>query len=128
MKTVCLFSIVLCATIAAADDIAPNQGTLYSGIWVSGTDANYYEAGLTLDALKTLAETRHKEGLRIIDLETYMVGAQRKWAALWRSGSDADYFSVGLTASGFHDLLQQRHQQNLRIISMTSYVEGGERK
>jgi hypothetical protein len=127
MKTLSLFSLVLCATLAVADDIAPNQGTLFSGIWVSGTDANYYEVGLTLQELKDHATTRHGQGLRIVDIETYVRDGARRWAAVWRSGTDANYFSVGLSANDFKNLATQRHGQGLRLIDIETYMEGNQR-
>src|SRR6266704_2649220 len=111
MKILALCSLVLCATLAVADDIAPNQGTLYSGIWVSGTDANYYEVGLTLQELKDHATTRHGQGLRLIDIETYMEGNQRVWAGVWRSGNDANYYTTDLSLDELKTLAETRHKQ-----------------
>src|SRR5436853_438980 len=126
MKTLCALSLLLCATLAVADDIAPNQRTVYGGIWVSGTDANYYEVGLTLPELKDHATTRHQQERRIVDIETYLHDRARRWAAVWRSGNDANYFSVGLSASQFKDLATQRHGHGLRLVDIETYLEAGQ--
>ncbi|MEK6374782.1 MAG: M23 family metallopeptidase [Acidobacteriota bacterium] len=127
MKSAIVLSLLLSAAICLGDDIAANQGTLYSGIWQSGTDANYYSVDLTLQQLKDLATTRHGQSLRIVDIETYLKNGARRWAAVWRSGTDANYFSVALSAQQFKDLATQRHGQNLRLVDIETYLDGSQR-
>jgi murein DD-endopeptidase MepM/ murein hydrolase activator NlpD len=100
----------------------------WAGIWHSGTDANYFSVNLTLAALGDLATTRHGQGLRIVDIETYVEGGQRKWAAIWRSGNYANYYSVDLSLTDFVNLANDRHQQGLRLVDLETYTVNGVRK
>ncbi len=99
----------------------------YAGLWISGTDANYYSLGHDLASFTALATERHEQSLALIGLRTYKPETMRLWAGIWRAGTDANYFSVDKDIASFTDLAAQRHKENLRLVDIETYVENGQR-
>jgi hypothetical protein len=104
-----------------------SDGTYFAALWETGTDANYYSIGLSLQKFGELATERHKKGLRLVDIETYFENGQRVWAGVWRAGNWANYYSVDLSLQEFNTLATERHKKGLRLIDIETYVEGGQR-
>jgi len=104
------------------------RATLFAGLWRSGSDANYFSVGRSLSSFVELANQRHQQNLRLIQIRTYEENGQRKWAGIWRTGTDANYFSVDLTLSEFSALATERHGNGLRLVDIESYLVNGQRR
>ena len=59
--------------------------------------------------------------LRLIDLETYVIDGNRKYAGVWRGGSDGYYLWSGVHWDSIVAKWQELAAQNLRLIDLESY-------
>ena len=78
---------VLLLLIAIITIINPQK--LYTGVWRGGTDGYYLWAEASWANFNTKWSQLAGQGLRLIKIETYTVGANRYFNGLWRSGTDA---------------------------------------
>jgi len=68
-----------------------------------------------------------KKGLRLIDLETHMEGANRLFTGVFRAGNDAHYLWVGVDYKNFVAKWEELSKSGLRLIDLETYVEGNQR-
>lgn len=107
----------------------PNQDRKWAGVWRPGTDATYFYAGLTEDALITLDQQLIEGGgLFLSKLETWTEGDTRYWAGIWRGGSSGFLWNIDLDTDSFGALFGERNNQGLRLIDIVTYVDQGKRK
>ena len=108
------------------------SATVFTGVWVPGSDANDNQNVLTLDAgwddFVQVFKARHDQGLRLDTVHTYLQAGQRKWAGVWRAGTDGLDFDAGLSPQALHDLNQERFDnEGLRLMKLETFVENGQR-
>src|SRR5688572_155531 len=63
----------------------------YSGVWESGGGGHFLWAGVSWNDFEDKWEELSGQGLRLIDIETYVEGGQRKYAGVWRAGNDGHF-------------------------------------
>ncbi len=118
--------------VGAVDEaLVSGDGPVYTGVWMSGGDANdaqnQFSTGLDLNAFVQLANSKHAQGLALVNLRTYVESGTRKWVGVWRAGNDANYFTVGLSESALLSLATTRHGQGLRLVDLETYVDNNTR-
>jgi hypothetical protein len=65
------------------------------------------------------------QGLRLVDLETYVDGnGVRLYSGVWRAGIDAHYLWVGVDWNSFQAKWKQLSNQGLRSTVLRTYVDG----
>jgi len=101
--------------------IAASKGTRYLGIFRAGTDAHALWVGDDWDGFKTKCKEFEDKGLRLIDLETYVVGNTRRYAGVFRAGTDAHALWVGDDWDGFKTKCKEFEDKGLRLINMEVY-------
>jgi hypothetical protein len=90
---------------------------------LSGSD--YFNWEMTLAEFQVWVEGRRKKGLRLIDLETYLVAGKRRWAGVVRSGNWTQKVLYGLTPTTFFQALSDPANQGLAPCILEVYVDGG---
>ena len=102
----------------------------WAGVCRAGDWANRFIAGLNFnDFAQQTQQLFDQQGLRLIDVETYVEGGQLKWAGVYRSGNWASRFTAGQSQAAFLQQTQQLFdQQGLRLADAMTYVENGQRK
>ena len=108
--------------------IAASKGTRYLGVFRAGTDAHALWIGDDWDGFKAKWKELSDDGLRLIDLETYIVGSKRKYAGVFRAGTDAHALWVGDDWEGFKAKWKELSDDGLRLIDLETYVVGSKRK
>src|SRR3954470_11278192 len=63
--------------------------TQFAGLWRNGSDGNYVYYGLSAASLLDLANQYHTNGLRLVNIHSYVDSGNRVWSAIWRGGSDS---------------------------------------
>jgi murein DD-endopeptidase MepM/ murein hydrolase activator NlpD len=101
--------------------------TQFAGLWRPGNDANYVNVGLSPATLNNLLASRHTNGLRMVNVRTYVENGTRRWAGIWRSGSDAEYLNYDRTFAQLADLYGQRYANGLRLVDIDTYLSGSTR-
>ena len=102
----------------------------WAGICRSGNWANRFLIGM--DQSSFLAETQKlfaTQGLRLVNVETYVENGQRKWAGICRSGDWANRFLIGMDQKSFMTETQKLFtDKGLRLVDVETYIENGQRK
>jgi hypothetical protein len=81
-----------------------------------------------LSALKTANEQHIDEGLRLVDIETYVSGGKRRWAAIWFPGDWKSYLLTDLSFQSFKEQTQKKFDdEGMRLIDVETYIQGGQR-
>ena len=77
--------------------IAASKGTRYLGVFREGGGAQALWVGDDWDGFEAKWKELEKKGLRLIDLETYVVGSTRRYTGVFRAGSPG-----GISPPGSH--------------------------
>ena len=116
-----LFFVTLSQTARSQD--------LYLGLWRSGNDGYALWSGVGWDNFVAEWEAYGRQGLRLIDIETYADGRERKFTGVWREGTGGHYLWVGVEWEAFVSKWKELGRQNLRLIDIETYVgEDGQRR
>lgn len=87
--------------------------------------ANSFTWQKTLGNFEAWIDEQHDKGRRLIDVETYVVNGQRRWAGVVRSGNWTQKFLHGLTPTTFFQQLSDPANQGLAPFNFEIYVDGG---
>ena len=68
-----------------------------------------------------------KQGLKLIDVETYVDGGKRKWAGVWRQGS-GELLNRNYKTEDFRNLRRQRNKAGYKLVDIETYKDGSTRK
>ncbi len=90
------------------------------------TGGNYFVWQKSLRAFLSKIEGFKKKGRRLIDVETYVVGRQRRWAGVFRSGSWQQNFVHSISFSAFYQQLNDPANQGLAPSVFEIYNSGGQ--
>lgn len=105
-----------------------SPANLFGGIWRSSAASSEYSTGLTESEFLTLNSQKNLQGKRIISLQTYLEGSNRKWAGIWEAGSYTTFITMGLSFTEFANDLTARFNAGQRLIKVQHYLEGGAHK
>jgi len=111
----------LCPSMARAQDA-------FAGVWRAGNDPYYLWVGVDWNNFNAKWQELAKQNLRLVDVETWGEGSQRKYAGVWRAGNDAHYLWAGVDWNSFNAKWQELSKQNLRLTVVRTYMDGGQRK
>jgi Peptidase family M23/Bacterial tandem repeat domain 1 len=100
----------------------------FAGVWRAGNDPYYLWSGVDWNSFNAKWQELSKQNLRLVDVETWGEGSQRKYAGVWRAGSDAHYLWAGQDWNSFNAKWQELSKQNLRLTVVRTYMDGGQRK
>ena len=99
------------------------------GVWRSGGQETDFLMNRTPAGFHKTINDRHKQGMRLRDLETYRLpNGKRRWAGLWEAGSDRARHDLSMSESELSALATKHHKDKLRIADLETYVEGGQRR
>ncbi len=97
-----------------------------AGICRGGVNwANYFVWQKTLGQFETWVNDQYNKGLRLIDVETYVVNGQRRWAGVVRSGNWKQKFVHSIEIAAFPQQLTDPANQGLAPFNFEIYVDGG---
>jgi hypothetical protein len=101
----------------------------WSGAWVGGTDG-YALTPLHLDwaAFNAFWSNAGRQGLRLIQVETYVDNGNLYFMGVFRAGSDGYALTpLNLDWSAFNTFWSNASSQGLRLINIESYINGSTR-
>ncbi len=101
----------------------------WSGAWVAGTDG-YALTPLHLDwaAFNTFWSNAGRQGLRLIQVETYVDNGTLYFMGVFRAGTDGYALTpLNLDWSAFNTFWSNASSQGLRLINIESYMNGNTR-
>lgn len=96
----------------------------FTGVWRSGSDPYYLWVGVDWDNFRTKWEELSAKNLRLVDLDTYVVNNQRRWAGVWRGGSDGHYLWANADWDSFNAKWKELAAKNLRLTVLKVYETG----
>ncbi|MET0218217.1 MAG: hypothetical protein ABW205_09875 [Burkholderiales bacterium] len=94
---------------------------MFAGVLREGTDAHALWVGDDWDGFKAKWKQLSDDGLRLIDLETYVEGSTRKYAGVFRAGTDAHALWVGDDWDGFRAKWKELSGGGLRLVNIGVY-------
>ena len=123
MAAALLLVVVLCLvpSLALAQDA-------FAGVGRGGNDPYYLWVGQDWNSFNAKWQELSKQNLRLVDVDTWGEGAQRKFSGVWRAGNDGHYLWAGLDWDAFNAKWQELGKQNFRLTVVKTYVDGGQRK
>jgi hypothetical protein len=108
--------------------IAASRGTRYLGVFRAGTDAHALWVGDDWEGFNAKWKQLSEDGLRLIDMETYVAAGTRRYTGVFRAGNDAHALWVGDDWEGFKAKWQQLAANGLRLTDFETYLVGSTRK
>ncbi len=80
-------------------------------------------------ALKIANQQNIKKGGRLVDIETYVSGGKRRWAAIWLAGDWDSYLLTDLDFQSFKEQTQKKFDNDgMRLVDIETYLDGGQRR
>jgi len=122
-----LVFVLLCCVLWVLPQPASAQDA-FAGVWRSGNDPHYLWVGVDWNSFNAKWQELAKQNLRLVDVETWGDGSNRKYAGVWRAGNDAHYLWAGVDWNSFNAKWQELSKQNLRLTVVRTYEDGGQRK
>ncbi len=101
--------------------IADSRGTRYLGIFREGDGKQALWVGDDWDGFEAKWKELEKKGLRLIDLETYVVGSTRRYTGVFREGDGKQALWVGDDWDGFEAKWKELEKKGLRLIDLETY-------
>jgi hypothetical protein len=93
----------------------------YAGVFRAGTDGHALWVSDDWDAFEEKWIEFDKQGLKLEDLETYVVGNTRRYAGVFREGRGQQALWVGDDWFGFHAKWQELSKAGLRLTRLKVY-------
>lgn len=102
--------------------------TLWAGLFQSGNSSSYSMwRGFNSDDFSDKHEEMQAAGRKLIDIETYTVGVNRKWAGVWL-GNGTYLLNRNYNQDDFIQLCRDRVDAGYRLLDVETYVDGTVRK
>jgi hypothetical protein len=90
----------------------------WAAVWLSGTWDSYLLLDQPFQSFKQQTQDKFDDdGMRLMDLETYVVNSQRLWAGYGRKASWANYFIAGYTLQNFKNKIEHEFNENGRRLT-----------
>ena len=105
-----------------------SAGVRYTGVFLPGTDGHYLWVGDDWRGFTDKWKELSDNGLRLIDLESYVISRRRRFAGVFRAGSGGHGLWVKDSWEGFTDLWKEKSENGLRLHDFETWVEGSKRK
>jgi len=97
-------------------------------VWRSGSSGYYLWAGVDWTNFVAKWNELGSQNYRLIDIETYEVGGQRRYSGVWEYGTDGYYLWGGADWTNFVAKWNELGPQGLRLIDIETYMDGSTRK
>jgi CubicO group peptidase (beta-lactamase class C family) len=94
----------------------------YIGVWRAGSDGYYLWNGVDWNGFVAKWQELAPQGLRLVDMCSYVEDGTRKYLGVWRGGSDGYALYGGLSWEDFVAQWQSLGQENERLIRIERYV------
>src|SRR3954452_3482722 len=98
------FIVLIAALVAATASAAEHR---YMGVWQKGTGSNLITGPLSYSAFLDKGEELTKQGLRLIDIESFATTNGRRYVGVWREGKGSNLVFSPLTAPEFQSKRQE---------------------
>jgi hypothetical protein len=108
--------------------IETSAGVRYAGVFLPGNDAHALWVGDDWKGFTDKWRELSKGGLRLVDLESYVIGGKRRFSGVFRSGSGGHGLWVHDSWTEFTDNWKQRSNAGLRLHDFETWTEGSKRK
>ena len=108
--------------------IETSAGVRYSGVFLPGTDGHALWVGDDWKGFTDKWSELSKDGLRLIDLESYAIGGRRRFAGVFRAGTGGHALWVADSWKGFTDKWSELSKDGLRLHDFETWTEGSKRK
>ena len=108
--------------------IKDSAGVRYAGVFLPGDDAHALWVGDDWAGFTDKWKELSKDGLRLIDLESYVIGARRRFTGVFRAGSGGHALWVDDDWKGFTDKWKELSDDGLRLHDFETWTEGSKRK
>ncbi len=83
---------------------------------------------LSSSALKTANDQNVRQGRRLLDIEPWVSGGKRRWAAIWLPADWDSYLLIDKDFPSFKKQTQDKFDdEGMRLIDVETYVEDGQR-
>ena len=108
--------------------IETSAGVRYAGVFLPGTDAHALWVGDDWKGFTDKWKELSEDGLRLIDLESYVIGGRRRFTGAFRAGTGGHALWVDDDWKGFTDKWKELSEGGLRLHDFETWVEGSKRK
>ena len=108
--------------------IETSAGVRYAGVFLPGNDAHALWVGDDWKGFTDKWRELSKGGLRLVDLESYVIGGTRRFSGVFRAGSGGHGLWVHDSWKEFTDNWEQRSNAGLRLHDFETWTEGSKRK
>ncbi len=108
---------ILSLLVLSATNVAAQSG--YVPVWRSGSGAQFWRSGMSIDEFKAQDKTYYNQGLRLADVSI----AGGKFTALWRPGSGAQWWRSGMSSDEMKAQDKTYFDQGLRLTALKN-VDG----
>ena len=108
--------------------IETSAGVRYAGVFLPGNDAHALWVGDDWKGFTDKWRELSKGGLRLVDLESYVIGGKRRFSGVFRAGSGGHGLWVHDSWKEFTDNWKQRSDAGLRLHDFETWTEGSKRK
>ena len=88
------------------------------GVWRAGSDGHYLWAGKNWKDFTAKWKELAGQGLRLVDVATYVESGERKFAGVWRAGTDGYVLWRGADVENFLGQWNQSSKANLRLVAL----------
>lgn len=104
------------------------RGTSYAAVWVKNTEnlGWYTHRGMTSSDFSEKFETYAQRGFRLLDVESYRVNNQQRYAGIWVRNTNGRGWLANrnLTADSFGDMWKARKDEGYRLVDFEAYPTG----
>jgi hypothetical protein len=108
--------------------IEASASVRYAGVFRAGNDGHALWVGDNWTGFEAKWKELSKQGLRLIDLETYVIGKTRRYSGVFRAGNGGHALWVGDNWAGFEAKWKELSKKNLRLIDIETWMDGRTRR
>lgn len=126
LKTLRIFAVVSACFLTSTPVKATQVGEMI-GVYRSGSDGYYLWVGDSWEGITKKWKDLGKDGLRLVDIERYVVDGKAKYAGVWRSGKGKHALWGTDSWSEFTKRWKDYSKNDLKLIDVETYVSGGKR-
>lgn len=127
-KTLIFIRLSVLLALVSGPISAASAASNYTGIWAESDDKHYLWVGQNWDGFEKKWKELNKKNLRLVDLETYVVGGERRYAGVWLEGKGKHYLWVGKDWKAFEKKWKELSKKKLRLIDIEIYAENGKNR
>ncbi|MDN5761372.1 MAG: hypothetical protein L0H41_03505, partial [Microlunatus sp.] len=108
--------------------IADSAGIRYAGVFRAGNDGHALWVGDDWTSFTAKWKALSADGLRLIDLESYVISGKRRYAGVFRAGTGGHALWVDDDWKGFTAKWKELSADGLRLVDLETWKDGSTRK